>query len=56
MIARLFQRAWNPRILSGALGSRATGVAKFYSGDNLNRDFRARQLFEPKTDPSPWMI
>jgi isopenicillin-N N-acyltransferase-like protein len=26
----------------------ATGAAKFYSGDSLYRDFRARQLLEPK--------
>lgn len=28
--------------------AQATGVAKFYTGDSLYRDFRARQLLEPK--------
>ncbi|MCX7142757.1 MAG: C45 family autoproteolytic acyltransferase/hydrolase [Proteobacteria bacterium] len=28
--------------------AQATGAAKFYSGDSLYRDFRARQLLEPK--------
>jgi isopenicillin-N N-acyltransferase-like protein len=28
--------------------AQARGVAKFYSGDSLYRDFRARQLLEPK--------
>jgi isopenicillin-N N-acyltransferase-like protein len=28
--------------------AKATGAAKFYSGDSLYRDFRARQLLEPK--------
>ena len=28
--------------------AQSTGVAKFYTGDSLYRDFRARQLLEPK--------
>jgi isopenicillin-N N-acyltransferase-like protein len=28
--------------------AQATGVAKYYTGDSLYRDFRARQLLEPK--------
>ena len=28
--------------------AQCTGVAKFYTGDSLYRDFRARQLLEPK--------
>jgi isopenicillin-N N-acyltransferase-like protein len=31
-----------------SLTAHATGVAKFYTGDSIYRDFRARQLLEPR--------